>query len=265
MRWNDNTADEWKSPNGSTASSYIPILIACLALFIVASGALGYIGFVAQYCWLSPNELNSCESYQTATAVIRGASWFAKPVTALSIMAAVIHHSRSLLIRRPRNPRSPRFRGRNATNVAVGFEDPSTKKRIAYDEAVQTAALMFLASLYDYINSPFSGLQLDLLRNRIDILKSQNCTGWNGVHTVFSDVRERAADLLSVELQAANVGDRVAREVNLALHHLLKSAEDAFQSTKLPSDLTTASRFAIDNELNADGFFPPPDNGANAL
>ena len=87
---------------------------------------------------------------------------------------------------------------------------------------------MFLASLRDYINSSSSGLRLDLLRNRINILKNRNCAGCDNVHAVFADVRERAANLLSVELLAANVGDQVAEEVILALHHLLKSAEDAF-------------------------------------
>jgi hypothetical protein len=229
MNWNGNTSLEWKSPNGNATSGYIVIFIAALALFIVASGALGYIRFVAEYCWFSPNELVSCESYQTATAAIRGASWLAKPVTALAIIISAIHHSYSLLIRRPRGPQGPYSRSANAANLAVGLEGPPSNKRApSYDEAVQTAALMFLASLRDYINSPYSGLQLDLLRNRIGILKNQNCTSWNNVHTVFADVRERAADLLSAELLAANVGDQVAGEVILALSHLLKSAEDAF-------------------------------------
>jgi hypothetical protein len=232
MHWNGNTAHEWKSPNGNTTSCYIAILVACLALFIVASGALGYIGFLAEYCWFSPNELISCESYQTATAVIRGASWLAKPVTALAIIGSAIHHSHSLLIRRPRGSHGLQPRRADAGNLAIGLEDPWTNKRSpSYDEAVQTAALMFLASLRDYINSPYSALQLNLLRNRIDILKSRNCASCNNVRTVFADVRERAADLLSVELLAANVGDQVAKEVILALYHLLKSAEDAFQST----------------------------------
>jgi hypothetical protein len=229
MHCNSNTAHEWKLPNGNTTSGYIAILIACLALFIVASGALGYIGFVAEYCWFSPNELISCENHQTATAIIRGGSSLAKPVTGLAIIVSAIHHSHSLLIRRRRGSHGTYSRRANAANVAVGLEDPSTNKRSpSYDEAVQTAALMFLASLRDYINSSTSGLQLDLLRNRIDILKNRNRASWDNVHTVFADVRERAADLLSVELLAANVGDQVAGEVILALHHLLKSAEDAF-------------------------------------
>jgi hypothetical protein len=229
MYWNGNTAREWKSPNGNTISCYIAILIACLALFIVASGALGYIGFVAEYCWFSHDELISCESYQTATAVIHGAPWLAKPVTALAIIVSAIHHSHSFLIRRPRGPHGSSRSANAAANLAVSFEGPSTNKRSpSYDEAVQTAALMFLASLRDYINSPCSGLQLELLRNRIGILKNRNCASWDNVHTVFADVRERAADLLSVELLAANVGDQVAGEVVLTLHHLLKSAEDAF-------------------------------------
>jgi hypothetical protein len=75
MYLNGNTADEWKSPNENPTTGYIAILIACLALFIVACGALGYIGFVAKYCWFSSNELISCESNLAATAVIGGASW----------------------------------------------------------------------------------------------------------------------------------------------------------------------------------------------
>jgi hypothetical protein len=229
MHCNSNTDCDWKSPNGNTTSGYVAVLIACLALFIVASGALGYIGFVAEYCWFSPNELISCENHRTATAIIRGGSLLAKPVTALAIIVSAIHYSHSLLIRRRRGPHGTYSRRGNAANVAVGLEDPSTNKRSpSYDEAVQTAALMFLASLRDYINPSTSGLQLDLLCNRIDILKNRNCASWDNVRTVFADVRERAADLLTVELLAANVGDQVAGEVILALHHLLKSAEDAF-------------------------------------
>jgi len=229
MHWNGNTTHEWKSPNENTTSCNIAILIACLALFIVASGALGYIGFVAEYCWVSPNQLTSCESHQTATAIIRRASWLAKPVTALAIIGFAIHHSYSLLIGRSRGPHGPYFRRANVESLAIGLDDTSTGKRSpAYDEAVQTAALMFLASLRDHMNSSSSGLQLDLLRNRIGILKTRTFASWNNIHSVFVDVRERASDLLSGELLAANVGDQVAGEVIQALDHLLKSAEDAF-------------------------------------
>lgn len=226
-----NATHEWELPSGNKPTTWwlISILTACLALFLLAAVTLGYVGAIAEYCWYSPNELNSCESYHTATAVIHGASWLVKPATALAIIVSAIQYSRFLWIRRPHEPLSYCSRRNNAANVVACFEDPSTTKRSQpYDEAIQTAALMLLASLRDYIKSPFSGPQLELFQNCTDIWKNRNCVRRDNVHAVFADVRERAADLLSEELRAANVGDQVAREVIQVLHHLLTSAEDAF-------------------------------------
>ena len=226
-----NATHEWDSPSGNkpTTWCHISILTACLALFLLAAVTLGYAGAVAEYCWYSPNELNGCESYHTATAVIHGASWLVMPATALVIIVSSIQYSRSLWMWRLLEPLSCRSRRNNAANVVAAFEEPSTTKRSqSYDEAIQTAALMLLASLRDYIKSPVSGPQLELFQNRTDIWKNRNRVRRDKVHAVFADVRERAADLLSEELRAANVGDQVAREVIQVLHRLLTSAEDAF-------------------------------------
>jgi hypothetical protein len=235
MNWNYDTTHERKSPIGNKATTWwhISILTACLALFLLAAGTLGYIGFITEYCWYRPDELNSCESYQTATAVIHGASWLVKPVTALATIVSAIQYSRFLFIRRPDEPHDYYSRSSEAADAGTCFEEPSTTKRSpSYDEAVQTAALMFLASLRDYIESPFSGSQLELLRNRIDIVRNRNCVRLDNVHAVFADVRERAAALLSEELLAANVGDQVAAEVIRVLHHLLTAAEDTFSNRR---------------------------------
>ncbi len=231
MNWNYDTTYEWKSPIGNTPATWwhISILTAFLALFLLAAGTLGYVGFITEYCWYRPDELNICESYQPATAVIHGASWLVKPATALATIVSAIQCSRFLFMRRPHESHTYYSCSGDAANVGTCFEAPSaTKRSPSYDEAVQTAALMFLASLRDYIESPFSGLQLELFRNRINVLKNRNCVRWDNVHDVFADVRERAAALLSEELLAADVGDQVAAEIIRVLHHFLKSAEDAF-------------------------------------
>ena len=69
-----NATHEWELPSGNKPTTWwhISILTACLALFLLAAVTLGYVGAIAEYCWYSPNELNSCESYRTATAVIHG-------------------------------------------------------------------------------------------------------------------------------------------------------------------------------------------------
>lgn len=197
-----------------------------MGLFVFTAGTLGYVGAVAEYCWYNPNEFDSCASYQAATAFIYGAGWLVKLAAALAMIVCGIWYSRTRWIKQFYSLTSYSYRG-NPTKISAHLKAPSiTKRSQAYDEAVQNAALMLLASLRDYVKSPFSGPQL--LRNRIATLRNRNCIHRESVHAVFVDIRERAADMLSAELQAANVRDEVAGEIIRALHGLLTSAEDFF-------------------------------------
>ena len=101
----------------------------------------------------------------------------------------------------------------------------------AYDGAVNSAALMLIAALRDYMNPQFSSLQLELLRKRVGELERNRSLNTQNVRAVFADIRERAAELLAMELRNENAGNEVEELVNHALNQFLTSAEKCFQTT----------------------------------
>ena len=101
----------------------------------------------------------------------------------------------------------------------------------AYDGAVNSAALMLIAALRDYINPQFSSLQLELLRKRVGELDRNRSLNPQNVRAVFADIRERAAELLAKELRNENAGNEVEELVSRALNRFLTSAEKYFQTT----------------------------------
>ncbi len=101
----------------------------------------------------------------------------------------------------------------------------------AYDGAVNSAALMLIAALRDYMNPQFSSLQLELLRKRVGELEWSRSLNTQNVRAVFADIRERAAELLAMELRNENAGNEVEELVSHALNQFLTSAEKCFQTT----------------------------------
>jgi hypothetical protein len=101
----------------------------------------------------------------------------------------------------------------------------------AYDETINSAALMLIAALRDYMNPQFSSLQLELLQKRVGELERTRSLNTQNVRAVFADIRERAAELLAKELRNENAGNEVEELVSYAFNQFLISAENCFQTT----------------------------------
>lgn len=99
-----------------------------------------------------------------------------------------------------------------------------------YRETVDRAALMLLAALRDHIEPQFSSIQLEAIRLRGDLAREGHGSDRNKVRAVISDIRQRATDLLSAELEKSGVADDVGAEMERVLQRLLNSIEQTFVS-----------------------------------
>jgi hypothetical protein len=104
----------------------------------------------------------------------------------------------------------------------------SSRPSDAYKEAIDRAALMLLAALRDHAKPQFSLVQLEALRLRGGVVSERRSSGRKNAHAVFADIRTRATDLLSVELQKSSAADDVGAEMDRILRRLLTSVEQMF-------------------------------------
>jgi hypothetical protein len=118
------------------------------------------------------------------------------------------------------------IRGGPARKPAPGIA--RSRPSQAYTDAIDRAAVLLLAALRDHAKPQFSAVQLEAMRLRGRPIESAGSSRPDGVHEVFTDLRERAMAMLTAELNKARVADDVAMEMIRILRRLLDSVEQMF-------------------------------------